>query len=205
MQVTKLQDVAVQEKILVVDDGQDMLDFVVEHVLTPAGYSHVLAHDGREGLKMAVQHQPDLILLDFHMPRMNGAQLLEQLNRHNLDIPVILMTSKGSEDIAIEVYRLGVKDYVRKPFYPEEMLEAIEYALAETRLRREKEALTQRVLKANQELQHRVQQLNTLYEVGKNVTSISDMADLLPRIVQAASRICVAEDFSERHRASSHV
>ncbi|MAU09141.1 MAG: hypothetical protein CL607_04910 [Anaerolineaceae bacterium] len=194
MQVTKLQDVAVQEKILVVDDGQDMLDFVVEHVLTPAGYSHVLAHDGREGLKMAVQHQPDLILLDFHMPRMNGAQLLEQLNRHNLDIPVILMTSKGSEDIAIEVYRLGVKDYVRKPFYPEEMLEAIEYALAETRLRREKEALTQRVLKANQELQHRVQQLNTLYEVGKNVTSISDMADLLPRIVQAASRICVAEE-----------
>ncbi|QPC81749.1 response regulator [Phototrophicus methaneseepsis] len=194
MQVMQQEEIAVQEKILVVDDGQDMLDFVVEHVLQPAGYHYVLAHDGREGLKMAVQHQPDLILLDFHMPRMNGAQLLEQLNRNNIDIPVILMTSKGSEDIAIEVYRLGVKDYVRKPFYPEEMLEAIEYALAETRLRKEKEALTRRILRANQELQHRVQQLHTLYEVGKNVTSIIDMKDLLPRIVEAATRISHAEE-----------
>lgn len=182
------------ELILVVDDGKDMVDFVIEHVLKPGGYRHMTATDGREGLRKVSQQRPDLILLDFHMPRMNGAQLVQQLNQHGLDIPVILMTSQGSEDIAIEVFRLGVKDYVRKPFYPEQMLEAIEYALTETRLRREKEELTQRVLRANQELHHRLQQLRTLYDVGKHVTSVTNMDELLPRIVDAATRITDSEE-----------
>jgi DNA-binding response OmpR family regulator len=184
----------VAETILIVDDGKENRDFIIEYVLEPNGFKYLTAKDGLEGLQMALKHKPDLILLDLEMPRMKGTQVLEQLAAQNMDVPVILMTFHGSEEIAIEVYRMGVRDYIKKPYYPEEMLEAIERSLQETRLRREKEALTERVLQANRELQRRVSELNTLYNVGKSVTSITDMRQLLPYIAQAASQMVDADE-----------
>lgn len=181
------------ERILVVDDGRENRDFIVEYILEPNGFEAMVAKDGKEGLDMALQHRPDLILLDFQMPRMNGAEVLEHLAAHNADIPVILMTFHGSEEVAIEVYRLGVRDYLKKPFSVEEMLHAINRALTEVRLRRDKEALTERLIQANRELQNRIQELNVLYSVGKSVTATLDMDQLLPRIVDAAAQVTQAE------------
>lgn len=182
------------ETILVVDDGQDNREFIVEYVLEPNGFNHLTARDGEEGLRLAIEHEPDLILLDLQMPKLNGIQVLEQLHARSLEIPVILMTFHGSEDIAIEVYRMGVKDYIKKPYYPEEMLEAIEDALTETRLRREKDALTNRILHANQELQRRLAEFEILYNIGKFVTSTMDLQKLLPEVVNAAVQITRAEE-----------
>ncbi|MBC7813236.1 MAG: response regulator [Burkholderiales bacterium] len=182
------------ERILVVDDGRENREFVVEYVLQPNGYEALVAKDGREGLDMVLKHQPDLILLDLQMPRMNGIEVLQALSERNLDIPVILMTFHGSEEVAIEVYRLGVRDYVKKPYSVDEMLAAIERSLTEIRLRREKEALTERVIYANRELQQRVQELNVLYSVGKNVTALADLNQLLPNIVDAAAQVTHAEE-----------
>lgn len=182
------------ETILVIDDGKDNREFIVEHVLEPEGFKSLTAKDGQEGLQLAIQHEPDLILLDLQMPKLNGIQVIEQLHARNLEIPVILMTFHGSEDIAIEVYRMGVKDYIKKPYYPEEMLEAIESALTETRLRREKDALTNRILQANQELQRRLAEFEILYNIGKVVTSTIDLNKLLPEIVNASVQITGAEE-----------
>ncbi len=181
------------ETILIVDDGRENREFIVEYVIQPNGYKHLLAKDGVEGLEMALKHKPDLILLDLNMPRMDGQDVLKHLSHRNVDIPVILMTFYGSEEIAIEVYRLGVRDYVKKPYSVEEMEQAINRSLTETRLRREKEALTERVIHANRDLQMRLQELNVLYSIGKNVTASTDMDTLLPRIVDAAIRITSAE------------
>ena len=68
-----------EETVLVVDDGKDNRDFLVEYVLEPNGYKHLTAKDGEEGLNLAIQNRPDLILLDLQMPRLNGKQVLEQL------------------------------------------------------------------------------------------------------------------------------
>ena len=182
------------ETVLVVDDGQDNREFIVEYVLEPNGFKYLTAKDGEEGLRMAIEHEPDLILLDLQMPRLSGKQVLEHLDARHIDIPVILMTFHGSEDIAVEVYRLGVKDYVKKPYYPEEMLEAIENALSEKRLKREKDRLTNRVLQANQELQQRLKEFETLYNIGKIVTSTIDLTSLLPQIVDAAVQITGADE-----------
>ncbi len=181
------------ERILIVDDGRENREFIQEYILEPNGYQVLLARDGQEGFEMAVRDRPDLMLLDLQMPRMDGIQVLQHLSARNLDIPVILMTFHGSEEIAIEVYRLGVRDYVKKPFTVEEMLDAIERSLNEVRLRREKEALTERILAANRELQQRVQELNILYSIGKSVTSTLNMDEILPRIVDAAAQITQAE------------
>lgn len=147
------------EKILVVDDGKENREFVVEYVLKPAGFEAFQAKDGLEGLEAARRLSPDLILLDLQMPRLNGIQVLEALRDEALNIPVILMTFHGSEEIAIDVFRLGVRDYVKKPYTVDEMLRAIENCLADVRLRREQEALTDRLLQRNRVLHGQVKEL----------------------------------------------
>lgn len=183
-----------EETILVVDDGQDNRDFIVEYVLGPNGFNALTAKDGEEGLRLAIEHEPDLILLDLQMPRLNGIQVLEQLYERNLEIPVILMTFHGSEEIAIEVYRMGVKDYIKKPYYPEEMLDAIEKALTETRLRKDKDALTDRILQANHELQKRITEFEIFFNIGKFITTTTNLGQVLPKLVDAAVEITEAEE-----------
>ena len=182
------------ERILIVDDGRENRDFLVEYVLEPNGYAHLIGRDGQEGLEVALRERPDLILLDLQMPKMNGIEVLQHLTAAQADIPVILMTFHGSEEIAIEVYRLGVKDYVKKPYTVDEMVNAIEHSLTEVRLRKEKEALTERLLQANRDLQVRLKELDVLYTVGKSVTELTNMNELLPRIVDAAALVTQAEE-----------
>ncbi len=184
------------ERILVVDDGRENREFVVDYILRPNGFEPLVARDGREGFSMAVAERPDLILLDLQMPRMTGIQVLQALSRENVNIPVILMTFHGSEEIAIEVFRLGVKDYVKKPYTVDEMLDAIERSLAETRLRKEKDALTERLLASNQELHRRIKELNVLYKMGKSVTAQLDLEQLAIRVVEAATYVTGADEAS---------
>lgn len=185
-----------QVRVLVVDDGRDNREFITDYVLRPHGFAPLLARDGLEGMEMVRQHGPDIMLLDLQMPRMNGLQVLDALQAEGYDIPVILMTFHGSEEIAIEVFRKGVRDYVKKPYTVEEMLGAIDRALSEVRLRREKDALTERLLQGNNVLNRRIRELNTLYTIGKSVTALMGMDDLLPRIVDAATQVTGAEQGS---------
>ncbi|KAB2905820.1 MAG: response regulator [Anaerolineae bacterium] len=184
------------ERILIVDDGKENRDFIVEYVLKPNGFEALIARDGMEGLQMARQHHPDLILLDLQMPQMNGLEVLQAMRAEQLEIPVILMTFHGSEEIAIDVYRLGVKDYVKKPYTVEEMYDAIQRSLSESRLRREKELLTERLIRANAEMNQRVRELGVLYNVGKSVTALMNMQDLLGRVVEAAAQLTSCEEVS---------
>ncbi len=183
-------------KVLVVDDGRDNREFIVDYILKPQGFVPLLARDGAEGMELVRKHHPDLILLDLQMPRMNGMQMLDTLQAEDWDIPVILMTFHGSEEVAIEVYRKGVRDYVKKPYTVEEMLEAMERALSEVRLRQEKEALTRRLLHANAMLNRRLRDLNMLYKIGKSVTGLTSLKQLLPHIVDAAVQVSGAEQGS---------
>ncbi len=184
------------ERILVVDDSKENREFIVDYILKPNGFEPIEARDGVEGMELARRQSPDLILLDLQMPRLDGMGVLTALRSENLNIPVILMTFHGSEEIAIDVFRMGVRDYVKKPYTPEEMLSAIEGNLNETRLRKEKEALTSRLLNANRELHSRIKELNTLYSVGKSVTSLLNPTQLLARVVEAATTVTNAEQGS---------
>ena len=130
------------ERVLVVDDSLVYRDLLVNHILTPNDYEPLTANDGEEGLRVTQQEVPDLIIMDMQMPGMTGIQVLEALHEEGSDIPVILMTLHGSEDLVVRAFRLGVKDYVIKPFDIEEMLTAMDKALTEVRLRRERDALT---------------------------------------------------------------
>jgi len=181
-------------RVLVVDDSREIRDFVVQYILEPNDFAVVEATDGAAGVRKALQGGFDLILLDYEMPKMDGLEVLEALQARGCDIPVILMTSYGSESIAVEVFRKGVFDYIIKPFKPRDMLTSIRRTLREVKLRREKEALTARLVKSNQQLEQRVRELKTLSAIGKSVTALMERDKLLERIVEAALYITDSEE-----------
>lgn len=183
-----------KEKVLVIDDRDDSLQFMTEYILQPNGYRYITAKDGEVGLRRALNEDPDLIIMDQRMPRMTGLEVLAALKKAQADIPVILMTFHGSEETAVQAFRLGARDYIIKPFDTEEMLEAIDRALVGRRLRKERDELTGKLMQTNRELDRRVKELITLYSIGKSVTAQLDPAKVLNRIVEAAVYVTNAEE-----------
>lgn len=182
------------ERVLVVDDAQGVIDFLVDYVLEPNGYQALTAMDGKEGLSKALAENPDLIILDLEMPKLSGMEVLESLNQEGSDIPVVVITFHGSESIAAETFRLGVKNYITKPFKMEEILEAIEQALRESRLEGERAELLDQLQLANEELKRRIKEFNILHGIGQAMNSLLRLEDLLDRAVEAALYLVGAEE-----------
>ncbi len=181
------------ELVLVIDDAQEIREFLTEFVLEPKGFSVLTAADGLEGLKLAFSERPDLMIVDVEMPNMSGLELLRRLQLRRLEIPAILITAHGSEQVAVQALRLGVRDYVIKPFVLEEMEEAISRALRERRLTAERGQLVEQLKRNNQHLRQRANELNALYGIGKAVSSSLDLEAILQRVVEAAVYLARAD------------
>jgi len=182
------------ERILIIEDNEDVVTFLTDNILHPNGYQTLVSNDGQEGLRRALEERPDLILLDLNLPRMTGMEVLTVLQKRGSDIPVILMTFYGSEEIAVEAFRLGVKNYIVKPFKSREVLDAVEGALSEGRLRREKEILTEELMRTNKQLEQRVHELAMLYDIAEAMTELMDLETLLSRLVEAAVFLSKADE-----------
>ena len=182
------------ERILVVDDSSQIRATLRRMILEPEGYEVLTAADGQTGLECALREHPDLILIDVNMPRRSGIQVLEELARANYEWPVILMTSHGSEEVAIQALRLGVRDYVHKPFQLQDVLARVRRALVESRLRRERAQLLQQLEATNATLSRRVNDLTVLQALGQAVTSLLDMEHMLGRVVEGAVYLCRADE-----------
>ncbi len=173
------------EKILVADDRRENLLFLADSVLRPEGYDVITAKDGREALDMALAEEPELIITDLKMPRMSGLELMAALRKAGTDVPVILTTFYGSEQTAIEAFRLGAKDYVIKPYDVTQMLESVERALIERRLRRETRHLKEGV-EIRRHLEERVRQLHSLCGIAKALNALHDPDEAMRVAVEAA-------------------
>lgn len=122
------------EKILVIDDSPTILK-VVQLVLTKAGFSVSTAADGEAGVAAARERRPDLILLDFVMPKMNGYQVCRALAEDEAlrDVPVVLMSAKGDQVGERFVKVMGIVDYITKPFSPEAITAVVSHTVAKYR------------------------------------------------------------------------
>lgn len=188
--------VAEHFRILVVDDDPRNVEFLRDSLLGPASYATLCATDGEEALQLALTEKPDLILLDLQMPKMDGLEVLQALKQVGQEVPAIIITAHGSESVAVQALRLGVRDYFTKPFRATEILEAVDRSLIEARLRRDKEQLTSRVQSVNRQLEQRLKELSILYSISKAVTSLLDLDKLLTRIVEAARYVTGADEVS---------
>lgn len=100
--------------LLLVDDDATLRELLADH-LHQAGYRTLTAGDGACGLQLAAQTPPDLVVLDVMMPGMDGWEVCERL-RATSTVPIILLTAKDEEIDKLRGFRLGVDDYVTKPF-----------------------------------------------------------------------------------------
>lgn len=182
-----------QEVVLVIEDNARVRSFLSDAVLAPAGYRVLMASDGREGLERTLTDQPDVILLDLKLPGLSGLKLLKLLQEEGRYIPTIVISAYGSEQEILEAFRLGAKDFLQKPFGVDEVWSAIERALAEERLRREKDNLTQALAHANQRLRRQVQNWATLNDIAQAVTSTLEESEVLRRVMENVNRILQVE------------
>ncbi|MBL7130819.1 MAG: response regulator [Candidatus Omnitrophica bacterium] len=115
-----------KKRILIVDDDPDILD-VLQLTLPEEEYEVVEAHDGQEALEKVYERPPDLIILDYIMPKMNGREVCQKLKKDVLlrHMPIIMLTGKGDVKDKVEGLDAGADGYIVKPFEPEELLARI--------------------------------------------------------------------------------
>lgn len=110
--------------VLIVEDDLVLREALVE-TMSLAGHSYLAAKDGKEALAMLDRYSPAIVLSDIRMDRLDGQQLLSEIQRRNPGVPVILMTAYGSVDDAVKAMRHGAVDYIQKPFSAAALTEKI--------------------------------------------------------------------------------
>lgn len=117
-------------KILVVEDEPNQVE-LIEFNLNSEGYEVVVARDGEEALNLAEEENPDLILLDWMLPKVSGIEVCRQLRRSKMtrEIPVVMLTARSEESDKIRGLDIGADDYITKPYSIKELLARVRAAM----------------------------------------------------------------------------
>ena len=120
-----------QPVILAADDDEDILQLVAFR-LGRAGYRVLQARDGEEALALAMEHEPDLAVLDVGMPKMDGLEVARRLRAAEAtkNIPIIMLTARAQDTDVQGGFEAGANDYLRKPFSPKELRTRVQALLA---------------------------------------------------------------------------
>ncbi|MPN45274.1 Alkaline phosphatase synthesis transcriptional regulatory protein PhoP [bioreactor metagenome] len=116
-----------QKKVLIVDDEQDIVESL-KFVLEASDFDCYCAFNGEEGLKMAKEVLPDLIILDVMMPKINGYKICRLLKYDNKykNIPILMVTARSQEEDRLIGEETGVDEYITKPFELDEIVRKVE-------------------------------------------------------------------------------
>ncbi|QOJ22615.1 MAG: PAS domain S-box protein [Gammaproteobacteria bacterium] len=117
--------------VLIVEDNADMSRFLAD-LLQPS-YRVVSACNGLQGLQQALAVPPDVILSDVMMPVMNGEHMVRQIRRHAEldDVPIVMLTAKTDDELCVRLLKLGVQDFLHKPFSVDELLARVDKSVIE--------------------------------------------------------------------------
>jgi two-component system KDP operon response regulator KdpE len=144
-------------RVLVVDDDKTLLRFLKEY-LEREGYEVLTADRGLKGLRIFYDERPDLVVLDVMMPGMDGWEACARI-RELSGIPIIMLTAKAAEADKLRGFKLGVDDYVTKPFSLEELSARMRAILMRTSEQREAETATYQVGRLRVDIRKREVQL----------------------------------------------
>ena len=158
------------ERILIAEDEADVLDMCTR-ALSREGYRVLGTHSGLEAIAMVKMEDFDLLLTDIRMPGLSGLQAYREIKQLRPNIIGVAITGYGSVETAIEALKLGMDDFLLKPFSLDDLRAAVSKALAKTRLERENT---------------RLQALIPLFQLSQTFMSVTDLAVLLRQVLQVA-------------------
>ena len=107
--------------VLIVEDEQNIVD-ILSFILTKEGYDTLEALDGPTGLQLALEQNPDLVLLDLMLPGMDGFEVCGRLRKAGSAVPIVMLTAREEEDDKVRGLELGADDYITKPFKNRELI-----------------------------------------------------------------------------------
>lgn len=119
-----------KQTILVVDDEQDLLD-LIEYNLQKEGFDVLRAENGLDGIEMAREHKPNLVLLDIMMPQMDGIEVCDRMREDDelKHIPIIFLTARSDEKTEVEGLNKGADDFITKPISTTKLISRIKAVL----------------------------------------------------------------------------
>ena len=120
-----------KKRVLIVDDEKAIVD-ILEFNLQRDGYDTLKAYDGPEGLRMAREENPDLVLLDVMLPGMDGFEVCRTLRAEGSDVPIVMITAREEETDKVFGLENGADDYVTKPFSMRELLARVKANMRRT-------------------------------------------------------------------------
>lgn len=181
------------DRILVVDEDRHVLDLLANQVLIPLGYQVDVESEGSRAIERALANPPDLIIASLTLTGLTGKDLLVALRSQGAEVPILVTATEGKEEDAIQAFRLGAVDYLVKPLREAEVVMALERALSELRLRRERQELADQLSESNRQLERRVRELTTIYGIGKVVTSTTDQSKLFAKLMEGSIYVTEAD------------
>ncbi|WP_442595414.1 response regulator transcription factor [Neobacillus sp. D3-1R] len=122
-----------KNKVLVVDDEQSIIT-LLKYNLEQNGFEVITASDGEAGRDIAISENPDLILLDLMLPKLDGIEVCKQLRQQKLSTPIMMLTAKDDEFDKVLGLELGADDYMTKPFSPREVIARVKAILRRTQV-----------------------------------------------------------------------
>ncbi|MBI5190390.1 MAG: Flp pilus assembly complex ATPase component TadA [Nitrospirae bacterium] len=181
----RLQDAvqAVGGTVLVVDDERDV-QAVISIILGKAGFRTMTASSGREALDKVRENAPDIVLLDYMMPGMNGLDTLKEIRKLRPETAVVIVTGRGSESTAADSIKMGADDYIAKPFDNEGLVASVKRVLGE---RREKMAAEQEEMSMMSRMAGKKRLGDVL--VAKCYATVSEIEDAVERSGKPGKRI----------------
>lgn len=150
--------------IVIIDDDRNILE-LTSLILSKNGFRIYAADNAAEGFRLISSHAPELVLLDYMMPEMDGLSALQKIRADFPETYVVMLTGKGSEEVAVELMKNGASEYVLKPFNNRNLVERLqsvlrirEIELHNQELQKQQEHLLSEIEKWNMELQRRVRE-----------------------------------------------
>ena len=165
------------ETILVVEDDRALREGLAMN-LQAHGYQVRTARDGDEGMRLAFEGRPDLIILDLMLPGFSGFEILEELRERSLEVPVLILSARDQVKDKLDGFHLGADDYVTKPFHLQELLARVEGILRRSRRKAPEVPVVfgevtilpaeRRVLRGGQEVSLLAKEFDLLYVLARN-------------------------------------
>ena len=121
------------KRVLIVEDEKNIVD-ILSFNLVREGYETLEAFDGQTGLQLALEQNPDLILLDLMLPKMNGFDVCKAIRAQNRSAPIIMLTAREEETDKVLGLELGADDYITKPFSMRELLARVKSNIRRTEM-----------------------------------------------------------------------